>query len=140
MRLCKLVVLSFFLIITACSSTSDKQKIAAANLNDAGVSRLAKSDIDEVVELHQQAVMRDLKQLMIKLYYRNPSQRFDKGKRTIEETVDRVFKRPYYYGYSHWETMSGTDIIRQAFDIDYHINDRVLAYIVGLRKDANGFI
>ena len=135
MRLCRFVFLAIFIFLfTACSHTPEKQKIAAANLTDAGFSRLAKSDIDEVVELHQQAVMQDLKKLMIKLYYRNPNQRFDKDKRTIEDTVDRVFKRPYYYGYSHWETMAGTDIIRQAFDVDYHINDRVLAYIVGLRK------
>ncbi len=135
MRLFKLALLSIFiLVITACSQTPGKPKIAAANLTEAGVSRLAKSDIDEVVELHQQAVMQDLKKLMIKLYYRNPSQRFDKDKRTIEESVDRIFNRPYYYGYSHWETMSGTDIIRLAFDVDYHVNDRVLAFIVGLRK------
>ena len=108
--------------------------MSAANLSSAGLSRIAKSDIDEVIELHQQAVMQDLKQLMIKLYHRNPTQRFDKTKGSIEESVDLVFKRSYDYGYSHWENLTGSEIIRLSLDDDYHVNDRVLTFIVGLRK------
>jgi len=135
MRLSRFVVVSFlFFILSACFQTPYKDKMAAADLRDAGMSRLAKSDIDEVIELHQHAVMKDLKQLMIKLYQRNPSQRFDKKKRSIITSVDLVFKRPYYYGYKHWEGMEGTDIIRLALDPDYHVNDRILPLIVGLRK------
>lgn len=118
------------LMLTACSAVPTSHP----NLGEAGVSRLAKSDIDEVVELHQQAVMQDLKTFMIKLYKRNPNQRFDKNKRSLKESVDLVFKRPYTYGYSHWEGMTGTDIVRLALDADYHVNDRVLTLIVGLRK------
>lgn len=134
MRLSSLFIALFLFFLSACSQTPNKDTIAVADLRDAGVSRLAKSDIDEVIELHQHAVMQDLKELMIKLYHRNPNQRFDKAKRTIESSVDLVFKRPYYYGYKHWEAMAGTDIIRLALDPDYHVNDRILPLIVGLRK------
>ena len=134
MRLSRFVVVLFSLLLSACSQTPYKDKMAAADLRDAGISRLAKSEIDEVIELHQHAVMQDLKQLMIKLYHRNPSQRFDKAKRSIESSVDLVFKRPSSYGYKHWEDLAGTDIIRLALDPDYHVNDRVLPLIVGLRK------
>jgi hypothetical protein len=134
MSLSRLVVVFLFCFLTACFQTPYKDKMAAADLRDAGVSRLAKSDIDEVIELHQHAVMKDLKQLMIKLYYRNPSQRFDKDKRSVETSVDLVFKRPYYYGYKHWDGLTGSEIIRLALDPDYHVNDRILPLIVGLRK------
>lgn len=134
MRLSRLGFLLFSLLLVACSQTPYKDKMAAADLNEAGVSRLAKSDIDEVVELHQQAVMRDLKQLMIKLYHRNPGQRFDKHKRSIEDSVNLVFKRPYHYGYSHWEGLRGAEMIRLSLDPDYHVNDRILPFIAGLRK------
>jgi hypothetical protein len=112
--------------------------MSAADLSSAGLSRLAKSDIDEVIELHQQAVMQDLKQLMIKLYHRNPTQRFDKTKRSLKDSVDLVFKRSYDYGYSHWEDLTGSEIIRLSLDHDYHVNDRVLTFIVGLRKMLMG--
>lgn len=134
MRLSKVVIFCLVFTLTACAQTPHKDKMAAADLREAGFSRLAKSDIDEVIELHQQAVMLDLKQLMIKLYHRNPSQRFDKAKRSIEDSADLVFKRPYYYGYKHWENMSGTAIMHLALDPDYHVNDRILPFIVGLRK------
>jgi hypothetical protein len=134
MRWCKSVLLLVFLTLTACQQTPAKDKMSAANLSSAGLSRIAKSDIDEVIELHQQAVMQDLKQLMIKLYHRNPTQRFDKTKRSLEDSVDLVFKRSYNYGYAHWEELTGSDIIRLSLDDDYHVNDRVLTFIVGLRK------
>ena len=134
MRWCKSFLWLVFLTLTACQQTPSKDKMSAANLSSAGLSRIAKSDIDEVIELHQQAVMQDLKQLMSKLYHRNPTQRFDKTKGSIEESVDLVFKRSYDYGYSHWENLTGSEIIRLSLDDDYHVNDRVLTFIVGLRK------
>jgi hypothetical protein len=134
MRLSRLVIVLLCLLLSACFQKPYKDTMAAADLRDAGMFRLAKSDIDEVIELHQHAVMQDLKQLMIKLYHRNPDQRFDKIKRSIESSVDLVFKRPYSYGYKHWEAMMGTDIIRLALDPNYYVNDRILPLIVGLRK------
>lgn len=133
MRLCKFALFAVFSCsITACSHTPEKQKIAAANLTDAGFSRLAKSDIDEVVELHQQAVMQDLKKLMIKLYYRNPSQRFDKDKRTIEDTVDRVFKRPYFDSADIGEALLGHIIENR------HFQDGDFAFLVATDVAARG--
>jgi len=123
-----------FFCLTACQTSPSSNELRAANLEQSGVSRLAKSDIDEVVEIHQRVVMTELKKLMVKLYHRNPGQRFDKDRRTIEESVDLVFKRPYSYGYKHWESLSGTDMIRLSVDPSYHVNDRVLPFIVGLRK------
>ncbi|MDH5358118.1 MAG: hypothetical protein OEW63_05775 [Gammaproteobacteria bacterium] len=111
-----------------------QQKVVASDPDGAGLSRLAKSDINEVVELHQRAVMHDLKELMLKLYRRNPDGRHDKAQRTIEASVNRVFSRAHDQDYPQWQALKPTDIIRVALDETYQGSDRVLPFIVGLRK------
>ncbi|MBE9533220.1 MAG: hypothetical protein IMF04_03780 [Proteobacteria bacterium] len=95
---------------------------------------LAKSDIDEVIEYHQRAVIRDLKKLMLKLYKRNPKGRHDEGIRSIEASVDVVFSREHDEAFPQWSGLVGTDIVRIAMDASYQGSDRVLPFIVGLRK------
>ena len=134
MKLSKLIIVSCCLILSACLGTQTKQKVVAADPNDAGISRLVKSDINEVVEHHQRAVIRDLQQLMLKLYRRNPSGRHDIDLRTIEESVDLFFSQPHNAGYAQWKTMTPNDIVRISLDETYQGSDRVLAFIFGLRK------
>ncbi len=118
------------LTLSACAG----QKVVASDPDNAGLSRLAKSDINEVVELHQRAVMQDLKLMMLKLYKRNPAGRHDKNKRDIKASVDFFFSRPNDQYFSQWREMNATDIIRIALDETYQGSDRVLPYIFGLRK------
>ena len=118
------------LTLSACTG----QKVVASDPDNAGISRLAKSDIHEVVELHQRAVMQNLKLLMLKLYKRNPAGRHDKDKRDIEASVDLVFSRHHDYYFSHWQHMDATDIIRVALDETYQDSDRILPFIFGMRK------
>ncbi len=110
-----------------------QQRVVADKPNELSLSRLGKSDINEVVEYHQHAVMRDLKQLMIKLYYRNPNQRRDRAERSIESSVAQFFARSSAYGFEQWQEVKPTDIIRIALDQSYK-GDRVLAFTVGLRR------
>ncbi|MDF1589304.1 MAG: hypothetical protein P1P93_09170 [Gammaproteobacteria bacterium] len=124
------ITLVCLIFIAGCA----QQKVVASDPGDALVSRLAKSDINEVVEIHQRAVMRDLQALMIKLYYRNPYGRHDKNKRSIEDSVALVFARPNDEGFEQWRNTKPTDIIRIALDPTYQGSDRVLPFIVGLRK------
>ncbi len=130
----KLVVLVFCAGLTACSGGQYNQKPVADDPANAGISRLAKSDINEVTELHQRAVIRDLKQLMVKLYYRNPAGRHDKAERSIEESVERMFSYPHDAGYAQWQHMKPNDIVRIALDETYQGSDRVLPFVFGLRK------
>lgn len=117
-------LLILVLMLTGCASGSQSN----------GIERLAKSDIDEVVELHQQAVLRDLKKLMIKLYKRNPDQRYDRGERDIRASVELTFSRPAGFRYANYQHLDKpTDIVRLALDENYQ-GDRVLAFIVGLHR------
>jgi len=108
--------------------------VVAEDPENAGISRLAKSHLDEMLELSQIKIMDDLKLLMLKLYRRNPSERHDKDKRTIEASVDLFFSHPYDYGYPEWQAIEPTDVIRIALDETYQGGDRVLPFIFGLRK------
>lgn len=134
MKLYKLLIVATCLFLAACSGIHTKQKVVAADPDDAGISRLAKSDINEVVELHQRAVIRDLKMLMLKLYRRNPSGRHDKEQRTIEESVDLFFSYAHNEGYPQWKTMKPNDIVRISLDETYQGSDRIVPFIFGLRK------
>lgn len=128
------IVVLLCLNLIACNSMQAKPKVVASDPNEAGIARLAKSDINEVVELHQRAVMQYLKSLMVKLYKRNPKGRHDKDKRSIEASVDLLFSRSHNQDFAQWRHMKGTDIIRIALDDSYQGQDRVLPVIFGLRK------
>jgi len=134
MKLYKLIIASCCLFLAACSGGQTKQKVVADDPNNAGISRLAKSDINEVVEHHQRAVIRDLETLMLKLYRRNPNGRHDQEQRSIEESVELFFSRPHDIGYPQWESMKSNDIVRISVDETYQGSDRVLPFIYGLRK------
>ncbi len=121
------------LLIAGCSHSPSQDKTVAADPAHSGIARLAKSDIDEVIELHQRAVIEDLKQLMIKLYKRNPAMRQDRLARNIKQSVDLVFTMPIDAVFPDWKNKKGTEIIHLAFDKSYH-GDRIFALIVGLRK------
>lgn len=119
------LLLIALLVLNGCASGAGQ---------NGGIERLAKSDIDEVVELHQQAVMRDLKKLMIKLYKRNPGQRYDRDERDIRASVELTFSRPDGFRYANYQHINKpTDIVRLALDESYQ-GDRVLAFIVGLQR------
>ena len=113
---------------------SQQSKVAASDPEDDGIEHLAKSDIDEVIEYHQRAVIRDLKKLMLKLYQRNPKGRHDEGIRSIEASVNLIFSHDHNKGFPQWGGLVGTDVVRIAMDASYQGSDRVLPFIIGLRK------
>lgn len=97
------------------------------------IAQFGKSTIDEVIELHQQRLMQDLKTLTLKLYRRNPNERHDRGKRSLEDSVARLFNYPAHVGFAKWQNTKPTDILRDALSSDYQ-GDRVLAFTVGMRR------
>lgn len=131
-----LLMLSIGMSLTACTTVNTAtydDKTVASDPSNNGLERLAKSNIDEVIELHQRAVMRDLKTLIVKLYRRNPGERHDKDVRKIRASVDLIFSMPIDQIHPKWQSMKSTDIVHLAFDDSFH-GDRVLAFAVGLRK------
>jgi hypothetical protein len=93
---------------------------------------LAKSDVDMVLEMQINYSMEYLKELMMKLYKRNPKE-LRKGRgQSRERAVARVFGRGRTGNFPSLQGKRSVDAMRLAFDDNYH-GDRVLALIEGLR-------
>lgn len=133
MKLFNCIFIVLGLNLSACSAMLPNQNALGANQESSGVSRWGKSDMDEVIEFHQRAALQNLQALMVKLYYRNPTGRHDAKIRTIEESVNLTFSHSNNY-YPQWRSIKATDIVRIALDESYQGSDRILPFIVGLRK------
>lgn len=107
--------------------------MACVQAPPAPIAQFGKSTVDEIIELHQKQVMQDLKTLTLKLYRRNPNERHDRGKRSLEDSVARLFNYPAHVGFAKWKNTKPTDILRDALSSDYQ-GDRVLAFTVGMRR------
>jgi hypothetical protein len=134
MKLFNFIFIVLCLNLSACTTMLPNQNAVVANPDTSGVARWGKSDMDEVIEFHQRAAMENLKALMVKLYHRNPKGRHDAKLRTIEASVNLTFSRSNDGYYPQWESIKATDIVRIALDESYQGSDRVLPFIVGLRK------
>ncbi|MFT5446459.1 MAG: hypothetical protein ACI9DC_001626 [Gammaproteobacteria bacterium] len=91
----------------------------------------AKSDIDQVAEIHITLIREHLATLMRKLYKRNPRQWRGANKPSAEFVVQRVFRAARVPDFVELGGRRSVDAIRLAFD-DSFSGDRVLALISGL--------
>ncbi len=134
MKWCKCLIIMSCLLISACTANETKSTAVEPQQKSSAIERLAKSDIDEVTELHQRIVLGHLKQLMIKLYKRNPAVRHDKTQRNIEASVDLVFNKPENFKFPQWQDKTSTDLIHYALSNEFEGKDRVLPFILGLHS------
>ncbi len=92
---------------------------------------LLKSDIDQVSDIHRHTVHTLLKQLMMKLYKRNPGQWREHGKPSAKFMLERLFRPRRAPEFTELHGARGVAAIRLAFQPDYG-GDRVLAFSSGL--------
>ena len=95
------------------------------------VQSLAKGDIDNVLYIYVHEVRKLLRELMVKLYKRNPNQLKKSPFNDIDKNVSRVFDRHHDWSFKQLDYKEGVDAIKMTFDDDYH-GDRVFSFIVGL--------
>ena len=116
-------------LCNACSSPPIQRADGSNTQRGFTLKELAKSDIDNVVETHQQEVIAGLKTLTLKLYRRNPQEWRKSGFANAEAAVDAL-----YQPLSHWELAAKPDwqaALRDAWREDY-AGDRVQALVQGL--------
>jgi len=92
---------------------------------------LAKGDIDNVLDIYVHEVRKLLRELMIKLYKRNPKQLKKSPFNDIDKNVSRVFDKHHDWSFKQLDYKESVDAIKMTFDDDYH-GDRVFSFIVGL--------
>jgi hypothetical protein len=95
------------------------------------VQSLAKGDIDNVLDIYVHEVRQLLRELMVKLYKRNPNQLKKSPFNDIDKNVFRVFDKYHDWSFKQLDYKEGVDAIKMTFDDAYH-GDRVFSFIVGL--------
>ncbi len=127
------VLLLFSLTISACA-TSDPIPGKPVPLQDdrSSISQLAKNDMDRMADIEMRENTQSLRNLMIKLYKRNPHELQKSTSDNVDKMVDWVFEGDRNWKFEAINNMQDTDAIFLAFNPNYE-GDRVLPFIVGLQ-------
>lgn len=118
------------LLLLGCSSAPDRNspiKTRQFQMDD-----IARSDVDMVAESQLRFSMEYLRELMEKLYRRNPREWHTGDAASLEQAVERVFGRGRTGHFPELQQKRGTDAVMLTFDEAYQ-GDRVLAFVEGLR-------
>ncbi|WP_275096308.1 hypothetical protein [Sedimenticola hydrogenitrophicus] len=126
----RLVLAAVLLALVGCNSTPDRDspiKTRQFRMDD-----IARSDVDMVAEIQIRFSMEHLRELMEKLYRRNPREWRKGGAASLEQAVERVFGAARSGRFAELRQQHGSDAIMLTFDEQYR-GDRVLAFVEGLR-------
>jgi hypothetical protein len=131
MKIIGLFLQIFLLVLfsSACSRETKPDQDPAET--EFGVKSLAKGDIDNVLDIYVHEVRKLLRELMVKLYKRNPNQLKKSPFNDIDINVSRVFDKYHDWSFKQLDYKESVDAINMTFDDDYH-GDRVFSFIVGL--------
>ncbi len=126
-----LLSLLLWFVAAGCTPTATRQS-SSVKARPFEVEQLVKSDADLIMEIQINYSMEYLKQLMEKLYRRNPKEWRKGGSRSLTDAVSRVFgpRRPAVF--PELQGNRSINSMRLAFDEQYR-GDRVLALVEGLR-------
>lgn len=121
-------------LVTACATNSSFENKPIPERSDrSSANQLAKNDFDRLADVELAENTQSLRNLMTKLYKRNPNQLAKSTPDSVEKMVDWVFEgeQQHYFQFKEIDNKQGTDAIFLAFDANYQ-GDRVLPFIVGL--------
>lgn len=123
-----LLVAAVLSLAGGCSGSGKKDSPKKSSFS---VKSLAKTDIDNVLDIHVQEVRYHLRALMVKLYKRNPRELEKSRYPDPEKNIARIFDEQHYWKFEELQNRKGVDAIRLAFDQTFE-GDRVFAFVLGL--------
>ena len=118
-------------LLAACAAQPIQRRDGSSSLRSFSVRDLAKGDIDNVVEIHQQEVIATLKSLTLKLYRRNPAEWRRAGFAGAEEATTSLFSPLAGWEASPRAAPDWKTTLLDAWRPDY-VGDRVGALMGGL--------
>ncbi len=121
-------------LVLACSTNAPIDGKPIPERGDrSSANQLVKNDMDRMADVELQENTQSLKNLMLKLYKRNPNQLAKSTTDPAEKMLDWVFEGElqHHWKFKEIENKQGTDAIFLAFDAQYQ-GDRVLPFIVGI--------
>ncbi len=104
--------------------------IACSGINKP-IKNLAKSDIDLVSDIHIQALRSHTRELILKLYGRNPDELGKAPGMSVETRMAQILNHPTDVSYRELDYKHSVPAIELAFDRGYR-NDRVFALLLGI--------
>ncbi len=140
-KLNKTVLLLVCLLLSACQTTpSTTGAESSPAQSDLTLDTLIKTDMDMVYDHHIRSLDQLLRQLMHKLYLRNPLYFRQYGAQSAQQRVTQVYDRSIAQQVRFLNNKKSVAAIRLTFDENYK-GDRVAAFVLGLRTmldDAHG--
>lgn len=118
-------------LLAACASQPIQRKDGSRSVRSFSVKDLAKGDVDNVIEIHQQEVIATLKTLTLKLYRRNPGEWRKSGFAGADEATVALFSPLSHWHLSPQKDLGWETALRAAWREDY-TGDRVKALMGGL--------
>ena len=122
-------------LIAACTTNAPSEGKPVPERGDrSSTNQLAKSDFDRLTDVELAENTQSLRNLMLKLYKRNPNQLAKSTSDNAEKMTEWVFEgeAQHHWQFKEIDNKQGTEAIFLAFDANYQ-NDRVLPFIVGLQ-------
>lgn len=100
--------------------------------NSFQITDLAKTDMDNVTDIHIKEIHHLTRELMVKLYKRNPRELAKAAPgTTLERRIQQLFSNGRASGFSELRGLDGTRAIPLAFDPEFG-GDRVFALMAGI--------
>ncbi len=118
-------------LFAACAGQPIQRRDGSTSQRSFSVMELAKGDIDNVVEIHQQEVIATLRALTLKLYRRNPGEWRKAGFASAEAATAALFQPLANWQTSPDRRLNWKNALADAWHPDY-AGDRVRALMGGL--------
>jgi len=118
-------------LLSGCAGHPIQRKDGSSSVRSFSIKDFAKSDIDSVVEIHQQEVLGTLKTLTLKLYRRNPGEWRKSGHASAEDATAALFKALPAWHLSSQKDLNWKTSLLDAWREDY-AGDHVQALMNGL--------
>lgn len=127
----KVACLLACIMLAACSGQPIQRKDGSSSARSFSVNELAKSDVDNVIEIHQQEVIAGLKTLSLKLYRRNPQEWRKAGHDSAEAAAGSLFMPLAHWDIAPLQKEDWRATLLATWREDY-TGDRVQALMDGL--------
>ena len=128
MRLILIIAIGV-LFNTACNKEIVRENKPVSETS--GIEQLGKSDIDNVLDVHIRESQSLLKELMVKLYKRNPRELAKSELKLTEEHIVRLFDLEHDWNFPELHDTHDIGSIKLTFNQEYE-GDRVFSLVAGL--------
>ena len=118
-------------LLAACSGHAIQRKDGSSSVRSFSVKDLAKGDVDDVIEIHQQEVLAILERLTLKLYRRNPNEWRKSAFTSADEATTALFSPVSHWHLAPQKNLNWQTALHDAWREDY-AEDRVKALMSGL--------